>query len=459
MRVVFDIGNVTTVAQGDPATIASLRGMLSFRARVGRAKTSTLCMGISPPGLNPTTVRFGTGLLGIVKRVWAEALHVELIIHDRRTIPLIPPERYNTAWLRDYQQEALAATQVHARGLINHPTGTGKGEIVAALYAQRPVPTLIIVPNEPLLAQIARTFRSRVGVEAAIYGGGFHNISNLTVCTYQALNAATRFPWERFHQVIFDEAHGAASATCCATLNKLTNAYWRYGLGATNLLRADQKHYYVIAAFGPVIHQIKFSEAVTTLKAIAQPKLIYLPYRHTHTPGSASNWVELYKNMIVRNAARNAAAVAAAASAPRPCMVFTQSVDHAGAIAAALSQRGLRVALATGQTRATNKQALEQTARKELDILVCTDVFKQGVDVPAVASMMNLAGGKAPIPVIQKVGRAARRYASDGAEIKSEFPVFDMADMGCGNGQCSHADCFMLVSHFNERVSHYGKLR
>lgn len=75
-----------------------------------------------------------------------------------------------------------------------------------------------------------------------------------------------------------------------------------------------------------------------------------------------------------------------------------------------------------------------------------------------VASMMNLAGGKAPIPVIQKVGRAARKF-SDGKVAKTEFSVYDMADVGCGCRGVAHADCELLLRHFLDRQSHYGKLR
>jgi len=37
MPAIFEIGNVSTLVHADTKTLASLRGALSFRARVGRA--------------------------------------------------------------------------------------------------------------------------------------------------------------------------------------------------------------------------------------------------------------------------------------------------------------------------------------------------------------------------------------------------------------------------------------
>lgn len=461
MPVIFEIGNVSTLAHADAKTLASLRGALSFRARVGRAGSAILSMGEPVPG--KSAVRFATGMMRFVMDQWIKPLGVEYALSDRRQVPRADPARCtSTDWLRDYQQDAISAARKMPRGIFSHPTGTGKGELVVALYAIRPLPTVIIVPNEPLLQQIVERFKARLNVAPTVYGGGFHQISDLVVCTYQALNEAQRFPWDRYQQVIYDEVHGAASPTCQTLMNRFVNAYYRYGLSATAMLRADQKHYYVIGAFGPVLHKITFKEAVTDLKAVAAPQVVYLPYQHEPTDTSLAVWHDAYMAAISNNQPRNAAAISAIQSAPKPIMVFTKSVEHARSIYARLRDRnpsGFRTALATGETgKAENAQTLANIKRGELDILVCTDVFQQGVDVPVVASMMNLAGGKAAIPVIQKVGRAARRY-SEGKEIKTEFPVYDFADIGCGCAGSAHRDCAMLISHFLDRKSHYGKLR
>lgn len=461
MPVVFHIGNVSTVAYGDEKAVASLRGALSFRARVGRTGSAILSMAETLP--DKSAARFATGMLRFVIDHWAKPLGVDYALHDRRQVPWIDQDKcVSPDWLRDYQQEALAVAQKMPRGIFSHPTGTGKGEIVVALYAIRPVSTIMIVPNDPLLQQIVDRFKARLNVTPTVYGGGFHQISDLVVATYQALNKAQKFPWDRYQQVIFDEVHGAASPTCQALMNKFVNAYYRYGLSATAMLRADQKHYYIIGAFGPVLHKIAFKEAATDLKAIATPKVVYLPYQHEPTDPSLAVWHDAYMAAIGNNVPRNNAAISVIQSAPKPIMVFTKSLAHAGSIYETLRARnpaGFRIALATGEAgKKENAATLDALRQGNVDVLVCTDVFQQGVDVPAVASMMNLAGGKAAIPVIQKVGRAARRYAN-GKEIKTEFPVYDFADMGCGCNGAEHRDCAMLIAHFLDRKTHYGKLR
>lgn len=129
MPVIFEIGNVGTLVHADTKTLASLRGALSFRARVGRAGSVILSMGEVVPGKQ--AVRFATGLMRFVIDQWAKPLGVEYALSDRRQVPLADPARSaSTDWLRDYQQDAISAARKVPRGIFSHPTGTGKGEIV-----------------------------------------------------------------------------------------------------------------------------------------------------------------------------------------------------------------------------------------------------------------------------------------------------------------------------------------
>lgn len=456
MPVVFLVGNVTTIAQGPESALHSLLGALSVQAKVGRASHQVLCLGKRVP----QGVAFGTGLVPHLKE-WASTTGHELFIEDKRFIPLSKAPPIATTWLRDYQQEVMSITEIDSRGIIAHPTGTGKGELIAGLIAQHRVNTLVIVPNESLLRQTADRIKSRLNLLPSIYGGGSHQLSEVTVATWQAIVASDRFPLASFEQVIFDEVHAAAADACRKILDKCTRAYYRYGLSASWNDRADNKSLYITALFGPVLHQISYNKAATDLKAIAKPEFHWLPYKHTSKNIAGLEWAEAYRQMIVRNSARNQVALAALKSAPLPCIVFVQSIEHADIIFSSLREQTTdptRVALATGRTASTNGHVIAKTRLGEVDYLVSTDVFRQGVDIPAMASMMNLAGGKAAISVIQKVGRASRRW-NGSQEIKSTFPVYDMADMGCSCNGAAHLDCSTLMRHFLLRQTHYGKLR
>jgi len=452
------MGNVSTLAQGTEPALHSLLGALTVRATVGRSSSQLVCLGKR----QPNGVLFGTGLVPHLKQHWATTTGVELFLKDQRVIPL--PKRHATAtsWLRDYQTEALELAMLDKRGIISHPTGTGKGELIAALVAVHPVNTLIIVPNEPLLRQTAERIKKRLNLLPSIYGGGLHAVGPVTVSTWQAINAAATFPVEQFEQVIFDEVHAAAADVCRGLLDRCTNAYYRFGLSASWNHRADNKSLYIMAAFGDVLHHISYKKAATELEAIADPEFIWVPYKHKSKNIAGADWADSYKEIVVRNTPRNQAALEALRKAPTPCIVFVQSLEHAEVIHAALQrQHGQpeRVALAHGQLRpGANEATIERTRAGEVDYLVSTDVFRQGVDIPAMASMMNLAGLKAAISVIQKVGRASRRW-QNGKEIKAKFPVYDMADMGCGCGGNAHLDCATLMKHFLLRRTHYGKLR
>jgi superfamily II DNA or RNA helicase len=97
------------------------------------------------------------------------------------------------------------------------------------------------------------------------------------------------------------------------------------------------------------------------------------------------------------------------------------------------------------------KQLIEQNG---LDVIVSTDVLATGTDIPEIMSLVNLAGMKAEIGVIQKVGRAARKY-KDGQDIKSSFEVFDLLDIGTDPEHQSHK---WLMEHADDRLASYRSL-
>lgn len=57
-----------------------------------------------------------------------------------------------------------------------------------------------------------------------------------------------------------------------------------------------------------------------------------------------------------------------------------------------------------------------------LDVVVCTDVWATGVDIPNIAAVVMACGGSAPIGLKQRSGRGTRLFGA-----KEEFLIFDVA--------------------------------
>jgi superfamily II DNA or RNA helicase len=56
---------------------------------------------------------------------------------------------------------------------------------------------------------------------------------------------------------------------------------------------------------------------------------------------------------------------------------------------------------------------------------VASDVFNEGVDIPALRTVVLAAGGKSTVKVLQQIGRALRK--SDGKTVAS---IIDIDDRG-----------------------------
>jgi superfamily II DNA or RNA helicase len=107
-----------------------------------------------------------------------------------------------------------------------------------------------------------------------------------------------------------------------------------------------------------------------------------------------------------------------------------------------------------GKSKKELQQAKKSIEENGLDVLVSTDVLATGTDIPEIMSLVNLAGMKAEINVIQKVGRAARKY-KNGESIKDSFEVYDLLDEGTDPEHQSHK---WLIDHANERLDSYKSL-
>ena len=107
-----------------------------------------------------------------------------------------------------YQTEAVDAWHANGeRGVISLPTGAGKTFIALLLIAEMQRPTLVHVPTLDLMVQWASVLGEHFGEEIGLYGGGHHELRDLTVTTYQSAVIHALHYGNRFGFAIFDECH------------------------------------------------------------------------------------------------------------------------------------------------------------------------------------------------------------------------------------------------------------
>ena len=87
---------------------------------------------------------------------------------------------------RPHQQTALDQwIAAGCRGVVSLPTGAGKTILAMMAIAYLRRPTLILVPTIDLLTQWCATIDRFFNVRCGMLGGGSHEITDITVSTYE----------------------------------------------------------------------------------------------------------------------------------------------------------------------------------------------------------------------------------------------------------------------------------
>lgn len=336
--------------------------------------------------------------------------------------------------LHDVQREAIKAALLKVRGIINYPTGTGKGRIMGGIIAERCVPTLVIVDKTDLLSQLAKEIEPFIGEKVGRIGAGSWTTKSCTIATIQSLasafkrdHAGTLELLKNFKMVICDETHHAESESYQTILDHMPLAYYRYGFSGTPFRsykgKSDgiQTYLKVQAILGPEIASLTISEAVETGRIVAPD--IYMihmdePLVVAGIDVSRMNYRDVYNAFIVDNEDRNLLAYALATKLPGQNLILVESIDHG----MWFDQRGLP--FVQGSTPSEERKilysAFKQGVRKSL---VLSKLANEALDLPNVNNLIMAGGGQAPHIKIQQIGRALR---ADGS--KTSANVFDFED-------------------------------
>jgi len=156
-----------------------------------------------------------------------------------------------------YQREALAAWEkARCRGVVVLPTGTGKTFLATLAIASRKRSTLVVVPTLDLVNQWYDGLSAAFGAPIGILGGGYHDVEDITVSTYDSAYIHMERLGARFGLVVFDECHHLPSASY-ALAAKMSLAPFRLGLSATPE-RSDERGYE--DTIGPIVFRKDITE-------------------------------------------------------------------------------------------------------------------------------------------------------------------------------------------------------
>ena len=348
---------------------------------------------------------------------------------------------------RDYQQEALAAWRNNGRrGSVVLPTGSGKTFLAVQAIADAGVSTLVVVPTIDLMNQWHATLTNAFGDQlpdgVGVLGGGSHDVSNLTVTTYDSAYRYINEYGDQFGLLVVDEVHHLPAPTY-QQIPEMTIAPYRLGLTAT-YERADGEHDVLEDLLGEVVYReevdklageylseyetlhLQVELTVNERERYDEEYQIYRDYVDSH---DFDLWKETgYQEFLKRTsydpngrraliAKQRAEKIARTAEKKLDTLdnllkrhyedraiIFTANNDFAYEI----SQEFV-VPCITHQTETNERtEILERFRTGEYSMLATSQVLDEGIDVPAANVGIILSGSASKRQYAQRLGRILR---------------------------------------------------
>jgi superfamily II DNA or RNA helicase/HKD family nuclease len=320
----------------------------------------------------------------------------------------------------------LARQQGHHRNLLVAATGTGKTVIAALDYARlrstlRRSRLLFIAHREEILDQSLATFRYALREPAfgEKWVGGAHPthfehvFASIQSLQRQAGDLGALAP-DHFDVVIVDEFHHAAAPSYTRVLDHLRPVEL-LGLTATPE-RSDGL---------PVLHWFddRIAAELRLWDAIDQQHLVPFMYFGIHDGldlreipwhrgrgydsaalTGAYTSTDAWARLVVQQLTRHVDAGSMRA------LGFCVSIEHARFMANHFRRHGIAAAAVWGDsTHAEREAALRDLAAGRVQVVFSVDLFNEGVDVPAVDTVLLLRPTESPTLFLQQLGRGLRR--------------------------------------------------
>lgn len=317
---------------------------------------------------------------------------------------------------------ALAETRDEgfARGLVVLATGLGKTWL-AAFDAERfgAKRVLFVAHREEILNQASETFlRIRPHARVGTYAGKTRDTEVDVLCaSVQTLSKDShleRFSPFHFDYVVIDEFHHAAAATYRRLLSYFSPRFL-LGLTATPD-RSDQSDILSLCDDNLVFTCGLFSGIESNLLVpfhyygIFDESVNYseIPWRSGRfDPDQLSN------KLATLGRAKHALAEWRRHKQERT-LAFCVSIAHAEFMAAQFSKAGIVSAAVYAGSPVSRVDSLERLRDGRLAVIFSVDLFNEGVDLPAIDTVMMLRPTESKILFLQQLGRGLRKC--DGKE-------------------------------------------
>ena len=305
----------------------------------------------------------------------------------------------------------------YRRGLVVMATGLGKTYLAAfdseKVGAKR---VLFVAHREEILLQAEATFQ-RIHPQAKVghYTGKLKEAAvDLLFASVQTLGKShhlEKFLPNHFDYIVVDEFHHAAAPTY---RRLLTHFRPRFLLGLTATPeRTDQSDILSLCDDNLVFTSDLFQGIEQDLLSpffyfgIYDESVDYqeIPWRNGRfDPESLSN-------KLATLARAKHALKQWRDKAQERTLAFCVSIKHADFMADRFQREGIRAAAVYGGSELDRSEALEQLEQGRLQVLFSVDLFNEGIDLPAIDTVMMLRPTESKVLFLQQLGRGLRKHS------------------------------------------------
>jgi superfamily II DNA or RNA helicase/diadenosine tetraphosphate (Ap4A) HIT family hydrolase len=331
---------------------------------------------------------------------------------------------------RPVQREALDALEQtriagHAAGLVVMATGLGKTWL-AAFDTARPQfrRILFVAHREEILRQSRDVFRIvQPDADLGMFTGSERTSGGRIVfASVQRLaGRLDEFDPDEFDYIVVDEFHHAAARTYRRLIDYFRPEFL-LGLTATpeRLDGAD-----LLALCGD---NVVFE--CTLIDGIARGDLARFDYfgiadnvDYTPVPWRNGRFEpEALTDAVATQARAQQALDEWRAKGGGPTLGFCVTVRHADFMAQFFTDAGITAAAVhSGPTSAPRTQTIDALRAGAVAVVFSVDVFNEGLDVPAVATILMLRPTESPVVFLQQLGRGLRRTDDKQALVVIDF--------------------------------------
>lgn len=216
---------------------------------------------------------------------------------------------------------------------------------------------------------------------------------------------------------IFDEAHSVQGDGYYMTALACENALMKVGLTGS----IDRKNKLLVQRMKSVFHEVSsVTRNVDMIDrgVLANTEVMMAPIRTTMINGeevdiSGLDWQNAYESGIVQNEYRNALGAKMAQmwyDRDEVVLIVVSRIEHGERMSQLLDGLGVKHRYIHGESdQGYRDETISNVRQGDLEVLISSTIIDEGIDIPNLSVLVNMAGGKSLRQILQRLGRVIRK--------------------------------------------------